>query len=125
MENQACKVSRWQIIKSQLNNLDPEEFYQEVKRTPDAIVIDVRTAGEFEKGHLFDAVNIDYLSCDFWDQMEALDSDQTYFVYCRSGRRSVRTCMLMKNGGFRKVYNLDGGLNLWQECFGEIENLRN
>lgn len=117
MENNSCKVSRWQILKAQLNNLTPEEFQEMVRQTPGATVIDVRTDEEYRQGHLFDAINISYLAYDFWDQIEQLDPGRTYFVYCRSGRRSVRTCTLMKNGGFSRVYNLDGGLNVWETAF--------
>lgn len=118
MKGDTCKISRWQILKSQLNNLTPEEFQSLVLETDNAVVIDVRTNQEYRQGRLFDAVNIDYLAYDFWDQIETLDPEKTYFVYCRSGRRSVRTCTLMHNGGFQKVFNLDGGLNLWEKAFG-------
>lgn len=115
--NNTCKISRWQILKAQLNNLTPEAFLQMVNQTPGAVVIDVRTQAEYEEGNLFDAINIDYLAYDFWDRIEKLDPHRPYFIYCRSGRRSIRTCTLMKNGGFDQVYNLDGGLNTWQEVF--------
>jgi rhodanese-related sulfurtransferase len=118
MKGDTCKISRWQVLKSQLNNLTPEEFHSLVLETDNAVVIDVRTNREYLQGRLFDAVNIDYLAYDFWDRIETLDTEKTYFVYCRSGRRSVRTCTLMHNGGFHKVFNLDGGLNLWEKAFG-------
>ena len=56
----------------------------------------------------------------FWDQIEALDTNKTYLIYCRTGRRSLRACTLMKNGGFdkEKVFNLDGGMTAWEEEFG-------
>lgn len=118
MKGDSCKISRWQILKSQLNNLTPEEFHSLVLQTDNAVVIDVRTNREYVHGHLFNAINIDYLAYDFWDRIETLDPHKTYFVYCRSGRRSVRTCTLMHNGGFKNVFNLDGGLNIWEEAFG-------
>jgi rhodanese-related sulfurtransferase len=111
MKNQDCKISRWQLIKQELNNLGPKDFLESYQRHPDAVLIDVRTAKEFEVDHLDGAINIDYLSEGFWDRMEQLDRQKTYFVYCRSERRSIRSCRLMQNGGFRKVFNLSGGLN--------------
>jgi len=111
-KQQQCKVSRWQILKQQLNNLPPAEFERLVEQTPDAVVLDVRTPEEYESRPLFpQALNINYLGDNFWEQIEQLDPEKTYFVYCRTGRRSVRTCTLMKNGGFRKIYHLDGGLS--------------
>lgn len=115
LNNDVCEVPRWQLLKQQLNNLSPKEFERAIRDTPDAVVIDVRTPAEFAAGHIEDAINIDYLSYDFWDRMEQLDPERTYFIYCRTARRSVRTCTLMRNGGFQRVYHLDGGWNLWLE----------
>lgn len=106
----SCKIKRWDILKRELNNFTPEEFMQAAEQEPEAILIDCRTASEFEHSRLEGALNVDYLAYDFLEKMDSLDQEKTYLVYCRTGRRSVRTCMLMKNGGFKRVYNLDGGL---------------
>lgn len=110
MEKQKCKISRWQLIKQELNNLNAPDFLESFQRHPEAVLIDVRTAKEYMGFHLDGAINIDYLSNDLWDQLEQLDTQKTYFVYCRSERRSIRVCRLMQNGGFSKVFNLSGGL---------------
>ena len=120
MEEKTCKISRWEILKQQLNNLQPEEFYHTITDRKDLIVIDVRTEEEFAAGHLPNAINISYLSYDFWDRIEQLDPEANYYVYCRSGRRSVRTCTLMKNGGFKNIFNLDGGLNSWHTTLDSV-----
>lgn len=112
-----CEIPRWQQLKRQLNNLNAVEFKVALAETPDVVLIDVRTPAEFEAGHIPGAININYLAYDFWDQMEQLDPQRTYFIYCRTARRSVRTCTLMRNGGFQHIYHLDGGWNLWSETF--------
>lgn len=106
----SCKIKRWDILKRELNNFSPEEFMQAMEKQSGAVLLDCRTSSEFEHSRLDGALNIDYLDYSFLDKMDALDPKKTYLVYCRTGRRSVRTCMLMKNGGFSNVYNLDGGL---------------
>lgn len=111
-------MSRWELLKSQLNNLDPEEFQTAIENQLDGILIDCRKSTEVAQGKISGAINIDYLAPDFWEQIEHLDPNKTYFVYCRSGRRSIRSCTLMQNGGFTRVFNLDGGLNAWIEQFG-------
>lgn len=121
MEGDTCKISRWQVLKSQLNNLTPQEFRALIPKTENAVVLDVRTHQEYIGGHLFDAINIDYLSYDFWERIESLDPEKSYFVYCRSGRRSMRTCTLMHNGGFSNIFNLERGLNVWEQVF-EVTN---
>ena len=116
--NAEKSLSRWELLKRQLNNLDPESFRAALTRDQEIILIDCRKPNEVAQMKLSGATNIDYLGPDFWDQLERLDPRKTYFVYCRSGRRSIRTCTLMQNGGFSRVYNLDGGLNAWLNTFG-------
>lgn len=116
MEDKSCKTPRWRLFKAQLNNRSPVDFFESFSDIKDqAILIDVRTPTEYAKGHLSDSININYLAPDFWDRMEALPQDKSYFVYCRSGRRSIRTCTLMKNGGFdnSRIFNMDGGILQW------------
>lgn len=111
----ACKTSRWMALKAQLNNLKPLDFKLAFESDKDAILLDVRTLGEFETGHMEGAEHIDYFAVDFWDKIEQLNPQKNIYVYCRSGRRSIRTCTLMRNGGFDnvKLFNLDGGWNEW------------
>jgi len=117
MKDQSCKTSRWRILKAQLNNLAAQDFSKKMTESKEPLLIDVRTEQEFASGHLNSAININYLSEDFWDQIEQLDTDRDIFVYCRTGRRSIRACTLMKNGGFDndRLFNMDGGYALWLE----------
>jgi rhodanese-related sulfurtransferase len=73
------------------------------------VSLDVRTADEFAEGHLIDAININVESGNFEAEIEKLDKNTTYAVYCRSGRRSAIAVDLMKKAGFTSLYNLDGG----------------
>lgn len=92
--------------------LDGEAFKQKFNSTKNAVLLDVRTAGEFQSGHIKGAKNIDFYSSDFRDKINRLDKGQEYFVYCRSGARSASACNMMAKAGF-KVYNLDGGIGEW------------
>ena len=118
-KDKSCKTPRWRMLKSQLNNLNAEEFATAIQTLDTAIIIDVRTPNEFEFGHIPAAINLDYLSEDFLDKIEQLAKNKDYFIYCRSGRRSIRVCTWMKNGGFdnHRVYNLNEGFGEWVEQF--------
>ena len=105
-----CKISRWQQLKAQLNNLEPEVFVETYPKKPGAVCIDVRTKEEYQCGHLPEALHLDYLSPRLADLLEALQADKEYYVYCRTGRRSLRVCTLMQNMGFKQVYNCDNGI---------------
>jgi len=116
MDYPHCPPRRWDLLKRQLDNLRPALFRERMAHD-DAQLLDVRTPEEFAKGHLPGARNLDYLGADFLEDLEALPTEPTYLVYCRTGRRSVRTCTLMRNAGFRSVYHLDGGLLAWEDVF--------
>lgn len=109
----ACPIPRWQLLKQQLRNVNADTFNQ-LRAEEKYQLIDVRTNDEFASFHLPGATNMNYLGPDFLEQMEQLDANQTYLVYCRSGRRSVRACTLMKNAGIENIIHLDGGLNSWE-----------
>jgi len=68
-----------------------------------AVLIDVRTPEEFAQQHLEGALNINVQSADFVTQIEALDRNTAYAVYCRSGNRSAQAVKIMKDLGFTSV----------------------
>jgi len=94
------------------SDLNAEEFYQGMKQK-NAVVIDVRTAGEFHGGKLAGARNLDMMSPDFKKQVQNLPKDKAYYLYCRSGNRSGHACATMAGLGFENVYNLAGGIVSW------------
>ena len=106
----SCKISRWQQLKTQLNNLEPGVFVESYDKKSGALCIDVRTQEEYKSGHLPGAVHVDYLSHHLADLLEALPSASYYYVYCRTGRRSLRVCTLMQNMGLEEVYNCNNGI---------------
>ena len=104
-----CVVPRWAQLKTQLVNLEIAAFIQEATRDEESILLDVRTALEFKTGSLPGAINLNYLSLTLADELESLDPAKNYYIFCRTGRRSLRVCMLLKNIGIT-VYNLDKGI---------------
>ncbi|WP_448519816.1 thioredoxin domain-containing protein [Rhodoflexus sp.] len=96
-------------------SLDAAAFYQTMQHTTDYMVLDVRTKGEFVKGHLAAASCMDYNDDKFPDMVANLDKSKTYFVYCLSGARSAAAANYMRKNGFKKVYDLKGGILAWQK----------
>ena len=75
--------------------------------------MDVRTPEEYSRGHISNALNIDYYATDFQEQLDKLPRDKEYLLYCRTGNRSGHTLKTMQEMGFRHVYNLRGGISQW------------
>ncbi|MBX2956687.1 MAG: rhodanese-like domain-containing protein [Cyclobacteriaceae bacterium] len=88
------------------------EFKAKYNATPGAVLIDVRTQGEFRSGSIRGARNIDIMSANFAQQISTLDKSKEYFLFCRSGNRSGQACNMMAKQGF-KVHNLAGGVSDW------------
>ncbi len=84
-------------------------------------VIDVRTPQEYAEGHIKGAQNIDIYNPEFDKLIGQLPKDKTYCVYCRSGRRSMMAAQKMAQMGFKKVYNLQGGIIAWQQSGNPVE----
>lgn len=99
--------------KKTYQNATAMTFYHLMNENPDAVILDVRTSGEYHQEALEGAVNIDIMGADFVQKVSNLDKDKTYLVYCRSGNRSGSACQIMTEAGFEKVYNLAGGIMSW------------
>jgi rhodanese-related sulfurtransferase len=84
------------------------------KDDPRFIILDVRTPAEYKGGHIKNAVLLDYYSKTFVVGLKSLDKAKTYLVYCRSGNRSQKTLLLMKNMAFQEVYNMGQGIAGWR-----------
>lgn len=108
-----CQSERWADFKSKLNNVSPDEA-RKVLENEQLVIIDVRTPEEFTGKTIEGAIHMDYLDDGFIDKLMALDKEQAYLVYCRTGRRSLRVCTWMNNSGFRNIYHLDGGFDSWE-----------
>jgi phage shock protein E len=98
-------------------DITPAKFGEMIKSNS-GVVIDVRTEDEYQNGHLSLASHqYDLLNGEFEAQLDSLDKDKTYYLYCRSGNRSGQAARLMKKNGFENVYNVGGFKELADEGF--------
>jgi len=96
-------------------NLGAAEFQAKTQEAG-VVVLDVRTRGEFNEGHIANAINIDVEADTFLNEISQLDKTKTYAVYCRSGRRSADAVTKMSNEQFVSLVNLNGGILDWQSA---------
>jgi phage shock protein E len=95
--------------------VSPEDAAATIADAPEnLVVLDVRTAEEFDEGHIDGAVMLDFYRDDFADELAKLDPDVPYVLYCRSGNRSGQTLAIMDSLGFTEVTEVDGGVINWQ-----------
>lgn len=94
--------------------------FQHLIADSSVIRLDVRTAKEFDEGHIPNAVNIDVLQSDFLQKaLSSLPRKRTIAVNCRSGKRSKKAAELLAKKGY-KVIELDAGFNGWIEEGKEV-----
>ena len=100
---------------SEVEILEPQAFIERVKADTSAIILDVRQPEEFAEGHLAQAINLDWLNQTvFINGLAKLNKQKTYYIYCRSGRRSQAAAGKLKAEGFQ-VVDLKGGYLHWVE----------
>ena len=97
----------------EVQDVSATEAAELLKNNPEIRVLDVRTGFEFNRGHLKDAVNINYYSWSFEKQLAELDKNVTWLLHCRTGVRSSKTLPLMKAAGFTSVIHLTDGIVDW------------
>jgi rhodanese-related sulfurtransferase len=82
--------------------------------TPGAQILDVRTAGEFQSGHIANALQANWMDQnEFNNRTQHLDKNKTVYIYCQSGGRSASAQEALMQAGYQ-VVNLEGGMSNWK-----------
>jgi rhodanese-related sulfurtransferase len=94
--------------------LKPALFKMKLENSPGITLLDVRTPAELvANGSIAGAQNYDFNAPDFQAKMEALDKKAPVMLYCKSGNRSGQAATMLKEMGFKQVYDLNGGYDSW------------
>lgn len=97
----------------EITNIELQEIIEQEDDQKSYILLDVRTPEEHQQGHIPNSELINFYESDFQDKVAQLPKDKTYYVYCRSGSRSAKTCNMMSDMGFKDLHNLVGGMLEW------------
>lgn len=89
------------------------DAFKDLLSKEEGMLIDVRTPEEFGAGHIDGAINIDFRSATFSENIDTLDKSVPVFVYCQAGGRSGQARDMMAEQGFTTIYNLLGGYGSW------------
>jgi rhodanese-related sulfurtransferase len=88
--------------------------YKEAIAAKNIQVLDVRTAAEFNGGHIQNALQANWLDQkEFTDRTQHLDKNLPVYVYCQAGARSASAQTALEAKGY-KVVNLEGGMSNWK-----------
>ena len=101
-----------QIFESAEINVISDAQFIEIQDT-DFILVDVRTIEEYESGHIQDALNFDFYSESFDNDILTLDKSSSIILYCRTQNRSTKTANYLKENGYKEITVLAGGITSW------------
>lgn len=110
--NETQTVAETQIIEV----VTPQEAFNMIesnRNNPDFVIIDIRTPEEFTEGYIEGAINIDYYSATFEDELDSIDKNKMYLIYCQWGNRSGATLATMEGLKFMEVYDIKSGIEAW------------
>ena len=86
----------------------------------DYTLIDVRTQEEFDLGHIDSAINLDFYSDSFQNDILSLPKNETIVIYCRTNNRSSKTAAILKENGYREILVIRGGITEWVKKGNDI-----
>lgn len=109
-----------QDVEDEIMIVTPEEM-QVLMGLEDVQLVDVRTAQERNDGFIKQSQNIDFNSPTFDEDIEKLDKSKPVILYCRSGVRSAKCAKKLKEAGFVKIYDLQGGITQWRFSGYDVE----
>lgn len=116
----SCSAQNQKVEKQNYISLKPASFAQSLNEKPGTL-LDVRTPGEFSKGHLQNAVLINLFDDDFNERLYKTDRSKPVYVYCAVGGRSAEAAEILIANGYTEVFNLDGGIVAWQKAGFPVE----
>lgn len=97
---------------SEYKTISKEQF-SKVIQEEEVLIVDLRTAQEFNNGAIPKAINIDLFSSTFSSEIDGLPKEKKILIYCQSGNRSGKAMNLMKSMNFEQVYELQNGFRQW------------
>ena len=97
-----------------VENVSSREMKKAIESEAGVVVLDVRQPTEVVVGKIPGAENIDIRQDEFWLKFKELNREKKYYVYCDNGGRSTSAARVMKQMGFKNVYNLLGGIEAWK-----------
>ena len=91
----------------EITSLSPETFAAQF--TSSSIVIDARKPGEFEAEHVKNALNLPLDT--IYENFQSVPRDETFFLHCAGGYRSVIMASILKSRGINNLINIEKGFN--------------
>lgn len=97
-----------------ITNIEPQAAVSLINA--DAVVIDLRSADAFARGHIVNAKNIPFDELDANQEKLSKMKSKSILAVCDSGVNSGRVIDKLRKSGMESVYGLKGGINAWTQA---------
>lgn len=104
-------VLAFYLYKMIMGRINYGKLVQLIDGDEEVHIVDVRTAGEFQSGHIPGAKNIPLSNLD--KGIKKLNRESQVVLYCQSGSRASNALSTLKGSGFSKAWNF-GGISRWR-----------
>lgn len=105
--------------------LSPEEcnkMLAKYRNSKDFVLWDLRSPEKYHKNKIKGAINFNYDNDNFDNDLEKLDRNKVYLIYCSLRAKSNIVFGMMEDLEFKNVYNLEGGITAWYEAGLPLEH---
>ncbi|KAA0229781.1 rhodanese-like domain-containing protein [candidate division KSB1 bacterium] len=114
----AIIIARQFVLGKKIRHYQADEVAEKLRSASPPVLLDVRTMGEFRRGHIVGALHIPVQELGRrWQELEEFRAREIV-VYCATGPRSVNAVNILQKRGFNAV-NLRGGMKAWQAIQNE------
>ncbi len=96
-------------------NISVQELKEKIDKGEDFILLDVREPHEYKFSRVKEKEAMLVPMMMLPKAIKELPKDKDIYVICRSGSRSLQATMWMKEQGFEKVKNVEGGILAWSD----------
>jgi len=101
-------------IKKRITEATPEKV-EELIRTGEIQLGDVREKDEWNAGHILGAVHVPKSYLEQWAEDRLPEKEKTTVLYCAGGVRSAMAADILQKLGYRNVISMAGGFNRWKD----------
>ena len=95
------------------SDISQDDFIARQQSKGEYLLLDVRTAEEFAKGHIEGAFNISHL--DISKRLTEIPRDKELIIYCRSGKRVIVAANELSKNGYKQLLHLQGDMLEWNK----------
>ena len=105
---------------SAYGEINIEKARELIETKPSLVIVDVRTPEEYATGYIEGAINL-CVECNTQLLLDNLNPNDEILLYCRTGRRSENAMTILNDNGYKKVYNMAGGILAWMDaCYPTV-----